>query len=624
MRSILFLIFTAIFFSVEAQEIKEKEVIATTEEVTVFLEGAQLTDRKTVELSKGISVLKFTKLSPFIDAKSIQVKAHGNVTVLSVNHQHNYLKTLDKSSELQKLENKQLELEEKIKLENTYVDIIKEQIAFLQQNRGITGKNEATTVANLKATADYYAEKLTSLKLQEIEHQKKINNLNVDKQNIDNQIRSITSEKEYPVGEILVKIDSKTNSPVLFELMYLTANAGWYPTYDIRAKNINEPIQIIYKANVRQDTKNDWKNVKLTFSSANPNVSGMAPEMQPYFLDYYSRPPVYRLAANIVNGKITASNGEPLPGANIIVDGTTIGTISDFDGNYSITIPNSSSTLSFSFIGYDTKKLAVTGTTMNVALEESQMMLDEVVVVGYGADKPRNFASSVMSVKKEQPKILIRGTSSTSIPVKAVEKQTVVDFEIKTPYTIKTDNKSFAIDMVVYDLPANYQYYCVPKIDRDAFLLANITEWEKYNLLEGEANIFFEDTYIGKTILDTRSATDTLQISLGRDKSVSVNREKIKDYTTRRFIGTKKEEFRAWKIVVKNNKTQAINMILLDQIPVARLEEIEINVESISNANHNKQTGEVKWQLTIEPNTKAECEMKYSVKYPKHRTLTLE
>ena len=98
--------------------------------------------------------------------------------------------------------------------------------------------------------------------------------------------------------------------------------------------------------------------------------------------------------------------------------------------------------------------------------------------------------------------------------------------------------------MEFYDLPAFYQYYCVPKIDKDAFLIANIVDWEKYNLLEGEANVFFEDTYVGKTLMDVRYASDTLEISLGRDKKVSVNREKIKDFTNKQFIGNNKEETR--------------------------------------------------------------------------------
>ena len=178
--------------------------------------------------------------------------------------------------------------------------------------------------------------------------------------------------------------------------------------------------------------------------------------------------------------------------------------------------------------------------------------------------------------------------------------------------------------MVNYKLPAEFKYFCVPKINKDAFLIANISDWEKYNLLEGEANIFFEDTYVGKSLLDIRYATDTLQISLGKDKNVSVKREKMKDFTTKQFIGSKKEESRVWNITVKNNKSQSINMLVFDQVPVSTLEEIKVEILKISGAKHNQETGEIKWDFSIEPNENKIFELNYSVKYPKYRNLIIE
>ena len=627
MKAINILLLSLIFSNAFSQEILEKEIKTEVNEVTVFLDGAQIVRKKTVDLTKGKSIIKFINLSPFIDAKSVQVKAEGELTVLSVNHQQNFLDKLEKSAELTDLE-KQLEIiEDKIKLENTYLSIIKEELTFLQENRDIGGKNEQVSIINLQQTSEFYSRKLTSLKMKEIERNKTLKTLNEQKNNLQNQINTLTSKKEYPTGEILVKVDAKQTKNYSLELTYLVGNAGWFPSYDIRAKNINEPVQLIYKANVKQDTKVEWSNVKLKFSSADPNVSGVAPELQTYFLNYNTLPPTYKLTTNSVRGKVFDSNGQPLPGANVVVEGTTIGTVTDLDGNYSITIPNNSSQLTFSFIGYNSKTLPISNTVMNIALEENEMELEEVVVIGYGSQKKESLTGAlqgrVAGVNIDKS-VKIRGTSSLAIPTAQVENQTTVDFEIQTPYTIKSDNKNYTVDMEFYDLPAFYQYYCVPKIDKDAFLIANIVDWEKYNLLEGEANVFFEDTYIGKTLMDVRYASDTLKISLGRDKKVSVNREKIKDFTAKQFIGNKKEETRAWKTTVKNNKNQAINMIILDQVPVSTIEEIEVNVQNISNAKQNTETGEIKWEFELKPNDKKEFELKYSVKYPKYRNLIVE
>ena len=349
---------------------------------------------------------------------------------------------------------------------------------------------------------------------------------------------------------------------------------------------------------------------------------GVAPELKTYFLNYNTRPPVYNRATNEVRGVVLDEYNNPLPGATVIVKGTTIGTSTDFDGKYSLTIPNNESSLTFSFIGFISQTKPIQSEVMNIMLEEDSATLDEVVVVGYGTTKKNKSISKALQGKVSG--VQIRGASSLAIPTVQNENQTTIDFEIKTPYTIKSDNKSYSVDIDAYNLSAFYQYYCVPKIDKDAFLIANITNWEKYNLLEGEANIFFEGTYIGKTLLDVRYASDTLQISLGRDKNVNVKREKVNEFISKKFIGSKKEESRGWDISVKNNKSQRINMLIYDQVPVSTLEEIKIEVSEISGAKQDSESGEIKWEFTIDPNESKRFSLKYLVKYPKNRNLIIE
>ena len=618
--NLLLIVFLALPITAQTTE---KDIITEVSGVTVFLEGAQILRKKNVTVNRGISILKFTNLSPFIDAKSVQVNAEGNITVLSVNHQQNFLNELKKSSELENLENKIIEINRQLEMENTYLSIIREQIAFLQDNRDIGGKNEQVNIANLQQASEFYGKKLTELKLKEIERVRNIEKLTEQKNKITNQINTISSNKEYPNGEILVKIEAKQSTTFPIELNYLVGNAGWFPSYDIRAKNIKEPINLVYKANVKQDTKIDWKNVKLKFSSANPNTSGMAPKLKTYYLGYNTLPPSYNLTNNSVSGKVTDQDGQPIPGVNVMVKGTTIGTVTDFDGYYSITIPNEESRLSFAFVGFETQDIPANSNTINVVLREDIQSLDEVVVVGYGASNgnvKRALTGKVAGVSIGSKK------KNESIPVPSVQKenQTTVDFEIEMPYTINSDNKSYVVEMTNYELPAQYQYYAIPKIQKDAFLIANINNWEQYNLLEGEANIFFEGTYIGKSLMDVRYITDTLSVSLGIDKKVSVNRQKIKDFTEKQFIGNKKIEIREWEISVKNNKTESINMIVLDQIPVPTSEDISISVENLSKGDLNEENGEVQWDFSLDPTKEIKFNLKYTAKYAKGRNLILE
>ncbi|MGB5646522.1 MAG: mucoidy inhibitor MuiA family protein, partial [Muriicola sp.] len=342
-----------------AQEPKEIEIKTAVKDVTVFIEGAQITRKKAVDIPAGTSILKFTDLSPFINGKSLQVKADGNVTVLSVNQQQNYLEELGKSKELLDLEAQLLEVQEKIKKERTYLDILAEEIVFLQANK-VVGGNQTLTAATLKSAADYYGQQLTSLKLKELDRTKTLNDFYEEQTKLQNQINTITGKKEYANGEVLVKIEAKRATRSNLELSYVVNNAGWYPSYDIRSTNVNEPISLGYKANVKQDTKIDWKDVNLRLSSANPNISGTAPELQTYFLDYNSRPPVYNRSVAEVSGVVRDQNGESLPGAMVTVEGSTIGTQTNFDGYYSLSLPANAGMLRFSYIGQVTQSVPIT------------------------------------------------------------------------------------------------------------------------------------------------------------------------------------------------------------------------------------------------------------------------
>ncbi len=607
---------------------KNEKVIATqVEEVTVFLEGAQVTRNKSIYLEGGETLLRFTELSPFIDARSIQVKADGDALVLSVNHHQNFLSQPAKSAELNRMEERLEDINDQIRLENTRKSILQEELSFLRENRVIGGRNQEVSVGTLKEAADFYSQKLTSLKIGEIEIDKQLTELQKERRKINNQIHNLTSKREYPSGEVWVRVDKETPGMSHFEVSYLVANAGWYPSYDIRVQSIDDPVQLVYKANVRQDTKEDWEDVKLSFSTAEPNVSGVAPVLQTYYLDFHSLPPAYGDRIERVSGRVYDSSGESLPGVSVQVKGSTVGTSTDIDGNYSLTLPANASHLTFSFIGFETATLPVNRSVLNVRMEESVVALQEVVVTGYAADreefmdKPVRKMTPITRIEEDAG---IRGEADRSLPMQQVESQTVVDFEISIPFSVKSDNTSHTVEMVSYYLPAFYQYYAVPRIDAGAFLIAHMVDWEKYNLLEGEASVFFENTYVGKSLMDVRFAGDTLELSLGRDKGITINREKTQDLTSRRFLSTRKVESRGWETTVRNNKSQQVSLVVLDQVPVSAHSDIEVTVDERSGATHTKATGEIRWEVTLEPNERKTLNLQYSVRYPRDKNLIIE
>lgn len=625
MKKSISILFCALTFNLFGQLPQEMELKSDISEVTVYLNGAQVTRIKSVDIPNGRSTLKFINLSPFIDSKSISVNAKGDFKVLSVNLQQNFLTEQIKSKEIEDLIKNKLEIEKKIKTENTYIEILNEELAFLKANSSIGGANTGTSLTSLKEANTYFTESITAIKLKQIDRQTIIEQLSKDLEKIESQLASIANKKELPTGEIIVNVESKNSVKATFEIKYIVSNAGWTPTYDIKVKNIEFPADLTYKANVHQFTNEDWKNIKLRLSSSDPNTSNSYRELQTYFLNYNTAPPSYKNMVGQVVGRIyDNSTKEPIPGATVMIKGTSIGTITDANGSYSLTIPPNGGTLVISFIGYKQIEAPITNQQMDFRLEEELLALQEVVVTGYGTQK-KSLTGAVSGVNTSKIKnIEPSQKSSTIIETEQVTNQTSVEFEIKTPYTIPSDGKNLTIDIDNYSLPANYQYFCSPKIDKNAYLIAQIVDWEKYNLLEGEANVFFEDTYTGKTLLDVRYMSDTLTISLGQDKGVSIKREIQKQFTTKQFLGSKKEETKTWLISIKNNKQQNIKISLSDQIPVATIEEIEVTPINISNGKLNSESGIIKWEFELKPTEKKDIDLKYSVKYPKFRTLIIE
>ena len=205
-----------------------------------------------------------------------------------------------------------------------------------------------------------------------------------------------------------------------------------------------------------------------------------------------------------------------------------------------------------------------------------------------------------------------------------VENQTTVEIEVVNPYSIKSNGEKLQVDLRRYQIDALYEYYAIPKLDKDAFLIARIINWDQYNLLEGEANLYFENAYVGRSILDAKSLQDTLAISLGRDKSIVIGREKNEQFSRKKTIGSNAVETRSFKIIARNKKPQPIKLTVFDQIPVSVVSDIIVNPIELTKGQLDIKSGKVQWELNIDGQQQKDINIRYEVKYPKREKIILE
>lgn len=610
------------------KELSEIKATPPIKYVTVFLSGAEVVREGSVSIPQGNSEIILTGISPYAEAKSVQVKlASRDVTVLSVNHMYDLANSGAPSEEMAKWQKKLESLNEQIARISNKVSVVQDELAFLQENRSIKGTSSGINLANLKSVNDYYREQNLNLRNQKLELEKELKQLRGKRDIVTKEISQQGKLDENPMGEVHIRVDAKRALSCPVELSYYVENASWIPSYDLRSSGLGKPLELSYKATIHQATREDWNRVHLTISSLDPKISNTPPTQKTYYLNYNTPAPRYtQNKDDQASGMVLfEEDNEPIVGASVRIAGTNIGTMTDLNGKYSITIPSSGGSLEISYIGCKKSVIPITSQFTTTYLESEDENLNEVVVAGYAAG-----ISMDMAVAKEEAPSASRkmrssaGERNSTLEVKQDERQTAVEFELQTPYSIPSDKKPFILEVKRYSLPATYEYICVPKADPDAFLLAHIGGWEQYKLLSGEVNIFYENSFVGKTLLDTRSLTDTLQVSLGRDKGIRVTREKEIEKNSSRFLSSKTEETRSWNTTLRNGKSTPIEITLYDQVPVSTNDEISVRTENISGGEYNPNTGEVKWKLKLNPSESKTLNLKYIVKSPKEKKLYVE
>lgn len=529
-----------IYASLNLSAQAEKEIKAEIKHVTVFPDRAQVDHETTVTIMPGKSVLKLSGLSPYIDVQSIQVKGYGDFTILSVNHQNNYLQNLEDSPEVKSIRSQIETLQLKVEDENAAISILKEKEAFLTANRAILVKETTFSLEQFKNVMDLYTNNMDQIMMTTLKKERLIKEYTKQISALQQQVANKLGRQQLPSGEILVSVASEKQVSGKLTFSYVVANAGWYPSYDIRVDDIKNPVAIFYKANVFQNSGVEWKDIKLSFSNATPWVAGDIPILNPWFVDFYY--PVARM----LQGKAAG---------------------------------------------------------INVRRSEAPVM---------------------MEIDANDKKMEEKAMEAAPVLVQKQVGETTITFDIAIPYTIPSDGKLQTVEIQRLTAPADYKYVTLPKLSPLAYLTANITDWAKLSLQSGEATLYFENSFVGKSTLNVNQLTDTLTLSLGTDNSILVKREKRKDFTSRKVIGSNRTDTYSFLLTIRNNKSNPVKITLNDQVPVSSNSSISIDTIELSGGKMNKQTGEIKWDLDIKPQETRQIVLTYSVKYPKDKTVILD
>ena len=199
---------------------------------------------------------------------------------------------------------------------------------------------------------------------------------------------------------------------------------------------------------------------------------------------------------------------------------------------------------------------------------------------------------------------------------------TRIEYEIKLKYTIESDAQTHSVAIQNRSIPAEFVYNIVPKLDLEAFLMARITGWDDMNLIPGPARIYFDGSYVGETAINPNTVNDTMQVSLGRDKSIVTTRVKLKDKSKERILSDNKVISRRYEISIRNTKMNKVRIIIEDQIPVSQTTEIKVEKTDDDGAEYNPTTGKLKWDKTIAGRDTKKIQFGFEVSHPKDKPVS--
>lgn len=624
---------------------KEISLVAPIKKVTVFFTGAQVQHEMKVDLVSGRQDIVFQKLTDFVDPNTVQVKAQGDVTILSVRTRKNYEDLKISNEEIHALNAKKELLYKKDQaLRDEYV-ILEMDKNLLLQNRDLKGQDQGLKTTELKEAYLFMHTKLTEVITRETAIFAELEELQKKMNQIEQEIISQRSKPVINYSEVVVEVDVNKSCTAGFLFNYISPNATWKPYYDMRSDGIGKPVRLEAKANVSQTTGIEWKNVDLVLSTNDPYENAQEPTLQPWIIYYNNYPqqktqttrnlPQVNYDGEKLRGEvIDASTGEAMPFARVqFANNPNIAAVTDFDGKFELTIPRGENYVNAIFVGYNTAQLQITSTYLKFFMEPQEISLEEIQVRGarsedvdyYIDGEPTSAAFGATTITREdfarmparsadgvarsvagvntgrkrkmEFKNETAGYKANTVATTVTKKDLRVEYAIQSKMSIPSDGMDHRVSIVTHELPASYEYHVVPKIDPSVYLSAQVVGWEKLNLLSGESNIYFDGTFMGKSFLDVNSTKDTLSFSFGKDSKISVERTRVKEKSKIKTIGSRQKFDVTWEIKIKNNGGAMIPLIVKDQYPVSNQEDIKVKQGELVDGKVDDKTGIITWSF---------------------------
>jgi uncharacterized protein (TIGR02231 family) len=559
MKRIIIMALCLTIFNANAAE-TEKLIKSKPDKIVVYTQGAQVHRTASVNLVAGQNTIVFTGLENCINAAAIQASGNGNFIIADIQHLVYYPEVVKAKLNGDVRYKKAIKSITDSIQEITYVieevraksDALVTEKNVLMSYGLYKGQTKKDSMPYLKEGLSFLREKLFNinseylkLKREKEKMETKIQTLNDRITAINNELSNQNQNGEVEVVDYRIIVNVIADQPTVasVNVNYYITNAGWTPSYDLRAISNEQSVKLTYKAQIYQQSGIDWNGVKLVLSTANPNRSYNIPNLSPWYLGY---------AYQYKNTNIKKLN-------------------SMYEQPVSTTQKSIANTDSYSLSG---------GVEMDDAKDAS---------------------------------------SYTTVSENVIE----TEYEIKLNYTIPSDGKTHFAAILVKDLKTLYRYKAIPKLNNNVYLTAVLPDWEDAITMGGEASIYYDGSYVGRTSLSPGGTEDTIQLSLGIDKNIAIKRQKIKDKCSQKLLEENIVHQYTYEITIKNARSSKIEIDVEDQLPLTNDKNVSIERKELSGAKYDELTGILKWRLNVQAKDTKKVSLVYQIKAPKNMPISV-
>ncbi len=540
------------------------DIEALISQVTVFSDRAQITRRAAVQLEGGAQELVIAGLPAALDENSLRASGSGTVAV----------KILGVESKLRPLEKTP---HQEVREVQAQLEAAQDEGGEIKQRADILYQREKTvrelSDSAAKRFARGLAEGTTSLEsiVQMLDFsQAQQENINQQRAALKEEERA-NSEKQVMLGQRLKQFQSGTKRSEMgvtisvesagagnfdLEVIYTVPGARWQPLYDARVQLLppDSPdgllegkLQLSYLAKITQNTGEDWNDVTLTLSTAQPNLGTLPPKLAPLYVDVFrpAMPAMAMAAAPMMKARRATPEDED-----------TIGS-----------------------------------------------MLDACIAAPQSVAAPAPIIAAPEAAKVE--------SSGAG-----------VSYELPRRLSVPADGEAHRGTIAMHEFPIRLDYQAIPRRTEFAYLRATILNDSGLSLLAGQANIYRDGAFIGAAQMQKTAPNQEFKLFLGPDEQLRAKRELVRREVDKNLIGNVRRQNFGYKIEVENGKAHRVELTILDQIPVARHEQIKVKPHHPAPPPETDDLGILTWKLNLTAGTKHELHSDYIVESPREMNLT--